>query len=151
MYDRSKLKASDEYMTPDWLFKALDDRFNFTVDAACTRKNDKVRSVIHQEDGSVFSGFEDGLKESWSGHRVFCNPPYSQKKIWIQKAKEETDSKCPLVVMPLPCTMEVLRETKGYHYDILSKRVSFIDPKTGEPEKGNRTVTIIVYFWGELI
>lgn len=143
------MKQSDEYQTPDWLFEQLNDRFRFTIDAACTKENCKVRTWCHERDDDLFM-MKDGLTESWNKFRVFCNPPYSNKKEWINKAKYEVHNGCPVCVMILPCTMEVLREVKGYHYDILNKRVSFIDPITGKPAKGNNTGTVIIYFWGEI-
>lgn len=38
---KSKIK-SDEWQTPFWLFRQLNDRFVFSMDAACTEHNTKV-------------------------------------------------------------------------------------------------------------
>lgn len=134
--------SKDDLETPDYLFEQLDDRYNFSIDVACTMGNSKV---IHY--GMLY----DGLKDSWAGHRVFCNPPYKNKKEWIRKAIYEVEEgDCPLCIMILPCTMEVLRDTKDYHQEILSYRVSFIDPETKKPMKGNNAGTVIIHFWKKI-
>jgi len=137
-----KIIKSDLWETPQNLFNALNEKFNFEIDAACDFNNMKC--------GRGFDENSNGLIQDWHG-RTFCNPPYSQKKEWIKKAIYEVENNgCPLVVMILPCTMECIREIKHYKYDVLNKRVSFIVPETKKPTKGNRTGTIIVYFWSDI-
>lgn len=60
---------SDEWETPPELFKYLDSRFNFTIDAAAQDHNKKL---------DIFSN--DCFNTDFTGHRVFCNPPYSKAK-----------------------------------------------------------------------
>lgn len=143
-----KPNGCDEFETPDWLFNALNERFNFNFDAACNLDNCKVD--ISQFGTILTPLFRDGLTHSLSNKRVFCNPPYSQKFKWIEKAKTEVQNGCPVCVMILPCTMEVLREIKGFHYDVLPRRVNFIDPNTKKPSKGNNQGTVVVCFWSEI-
>lgn len=81
---------SDEWCTPDWLFRALDAEFGFDLDPAATTKNAKC--------ARFFTEAEDGLKQSWAGSRAFVNPPYSQCRAWVEKALGESAS----VVMLLP-------------------------------------------------
>jgi len=135
-------KGVDNMQTPDFLFKDLNKKFNFTVDGAAIKSNKKC-----------LKHFNDGLASSWSGHRVFCNPPFSQKEVWLKKAHDEVlEGNCPLCVMILPSNST---DTKGwhkyvfgkFHYEILEGRVSFIDPETGQPKKGNNSGTALVYFW----
>jgi site-specific DNA-methyltransferase (adenine-specific) len=47
---------------------------------------------------------EDGLKQSWEGEKVFCNPPYKRGEInkWIEKGYNEGKKENTLVVMLLP-------------------------------------------------
>jgi phage N-6-adenine-methyltransferase len=157
------MKKNDELQTPDWLYNQLNERFKFTIDVACTEENCKVferhfdnlcRKWITRP---AYFGSEMGLEpcdalvESWKGQRVFCNPPYSEKKKWIKKAIHEVENNgCPVCVMILPFTMEAVLEIGHYHYDLLKKRVSFIYPETGKPLKGNNCGTMIVYFWREI-
>ena len=164
MINGKKINKNDEWETPKELFDILNKKFVFTIDAACSINNCKVfekhydnlnRTWIKRP---AFLGSEmdldyvpNALIESWKNQRVFCNPPYSNKKQWIKKAIHEVENnKCPVVVMILPFTMEVFREIKNYKFDVLNKRVNFIDPETKKPTKGNTTGTVIVYFWGDI-
>lgn len=84
----------DERITPDWLWKQLHHEFAFTCDAAANARNAKL---------PVFFDLEtDGLQQSWEGHRVWCNPPYSDLTAWTAKASAEHGRGCELIVMLLP-------------------------------------------------
>lgn len=91
-------------------------------------------------------------KHRGGGERVFCNPPFSQKAAFIAKAYNEViNGQCAIVVMVLPSNCTDCRAFHQYiyrqfHYDILSGRVSFMDPVTGRAAKGNNSGTLIVYF-----
>lgn len=85
MYKKKLKTSKDNWEIPEWLFNLLDSRFNFTLDAAATRTNKKCIKFC-----------EDGLSESRGKNRVFCNPPFSQKNAFIEKAyKEITEGDCP--------------------------------------------------------
>lgn len=150
MYKKKLISSKDNWETPYWLFDQLNSRFNFTVDVAAIENNCKVFSCLNP----IF--YNDGLKESWKNERVFCNPPFSQKDLWIKKAYEETiNGECPLCIMILPSSVEnkVYHEyifNKNIYWEPLQGRVSFIDPRTKKPKLGNTHGTIIVYFWKKL-
>ena len=86
------------------------------------------------------------------GERVFCNPPFSRKAEFIEKAYNEVlFGDCPIVVMVLPSNCQDSRSfqqfiKKNFFYETLSGRVAFINPETGKPMKGNNSGTTIVYF-----
>ena len=50
---------SDEWTTPEWIFKQLDDEFGFNLDPCCT--HDSALCERH------YTKEEDGLKKSWGG------------------------------------------------------------------------------------
>ena len=135
-----KGKGNDEFETPDYIFKQLDNIFNFQIDLACTVLNRKCDI-----------SFTDSLTCDWLG-RCFCNPPFSKKAEFIKKAHEQVQNGyCPICVMILPLNSmdtKVWHEIiEGkYHYEVLKGRISFIDPKTKQPKKGNNSGTVIVYF-----
>lgn len=82
----------DSWGTPDDLFQAYHWEFDFTLDAAARAHNAKLPTFP-----------ADGLRESWAGHRVWCNPPYSNIRPWVEKAaRREAD----LVAMLLPVRMD---------------------------------------------
>jgi phage N-6-adenine-methyltransferase len=80
----SKRGASDEVddrgTTPE-MFAALHERFRFTLDVAASPHNAKCKRYFTRQD--------DGLAQSWSGERVWCNPPYSDIGAWVAKAWNE--------------------------------------------------------------
>ena len=89
-----------EWETPQELFDSLDAEFHFDLDPCCTHENAKCE--LH------YTKAEDGLKQDWTGHRVYCNPPYGRQiKKWVEKAAK---SKC-LTVMLIPARTD----TKWFH------------------------------------
>ena len=86
----------DNLGTDPALFAKLEERFGFTLDACATDANAKCSRYFTIE--------QDGLTQSWSGERVWCNPPYSEIGTWVQKAWAEHDQDVSpeLVVMLLP-------------------------------------------------
>lgn len=74
---RSGDRSKDEWLTPLWLYDLLNQEFAFDVDAAATQDNTLCNFW-----------WDDGLGARWWGN-IFCNPPYSQMKRWVEKAYEE--------------------------------------------------------------
>jgi site-specific DNA-methyltransferase (adenine-specific) len=111
---RDVMFSSDsmEWETPQWLFDELDKEFHFDLDPCSTHENAKCKLHYTKE--------EDGLLQDWTGHRVFCNPPYGREiGKWVKKAYE---SKC-LTVMLIPARTD----TKWFHqyiYIYMLKSVS---------------------------
>lgn len=139
---KQKIKK-DDWKTPDWLFKKLNNRFVFTVDAASTEENKKT-----------YTRMLDGLVCSWRDQRVFCNPPFSTKSQWMKKAHDEVlNGGCHLCVMLLPNCIDTIAFNEYVHgkfyWEHLPHRVSFLDDN-GTPIKGNPSGTIIVYFWKKI-
>lgn len=88
-------KKTAEWETPQELFDGLNVLFHFTLDAAATPENAKCRKFFTAED--------DGLSKSWSGEKVWCNPPYGRQiGAWVKKAYEESRNPGTTVVMLLP-------------------------------------------------
>lgn len=100
-------KLSDTWQTPDWLFKELDEEFNFDIDLCATRENSKCYAYgtdyLHDEfmtkknDLCAFSGYKLGV--DWAKDSTcFMNPPYSNPKPFIEKAWEDSKH-CKLVCL----------------------------------------------------
>ena len=79
-------------LTPPEFFAPLHERFRFTVDACAEDYNAVLPRYWTPED--------DGLRKSWTGERVWCNPPYDDIVPWLRKAWGA--KKADLIVMLLP-------------------------------------------------
>lgn len=86
--------------------------FHFDLDVCATPENAKCERF--------FTKAEDGLKQSWGGGTVYCNPPYGREIAkWVKKASEED----ALTVMLIPARTD----TRWFHDYIYGKHeVRFI-------------------------
>lgn len=119
----------DERITPQDLFDSLDREFRFTLDADANAKNAKCPTF--------FDLASNGLWQSWCGHRVWCNPPYSSIGEWVEKALLATETGCEVVVLLLPANrteqgwwqrhVEALRDRPRGRVEtrFLAKRLNF--------------------------
>lgn len=82
-------RSKQDYGTPFPLYRKLNEEFDFTLDP-CTTEDNPLKTP------KFYTIKENGLVQSWENERVFCNPPYSQIKKWVQKAYY---SKAELVVL----------------------------------------------------
>ena len=106
---------SDDWTTPDDFYKMIDKQFHFTLDPCATKQSSKCKTFFTIED--------DGLKQDWKGHVVFCNPPYSNNKEWIKKCYEESQKPNTKVVLLCP----VRTDTKYFHnYCMKASELHFI-------------------------
>lgn len=103
----------DDRALPPQEFAALHDRFRFTIDAAAAIHNRKLPRF--------FSEQNCGLKAPWGAERVYCNPPYSHIRPWIEKAWRETSAE--LIVLLLPAN----RTEQGWWQDLIEPRRDRLD------------------------
>ena len=121
--------ATPEWATPQWLFDALNARFQFDMDVCATPENAKCASYLTKED--------DGLTLSWTGWRVWMNPPYGREIAWwVEKARREAEMGC-LVVGLLPARIDARwwQEHVQGHADVrfIAGRLKFGDAKSAAP------------------
>ena len=89
------MSESNEWATPQHFFDKLDKEYQFTLDPCATDENAKCKNYFTIED--------DGLKQDWGGHVVFCNPPYGREiKHWVEKSYKESLKPDTKVVMLIP-------------------------------------------------
>jgi site-specific DNA-methyltransferase (adenine-specific) len=75
---------TDDWPTPQAFFDQLNREFKFTLDPCASAENAKCRWFFTRED--------DGLKQNWRSHRVFCNPPYGKTmRDWARKCFEASE------------------------------------------------------------
>ncbi|HUW47255.1 MAG TPA: DNA N-6-adenine-methyltransferase [Patescibacteria group bacterium] len=108
---------SDLWSTPQEFYDKLNDEFHFTLDPCSTHENHKCEKYYTMED--------DGLAQSWEGETVFVNPPYSETKLWLKKAFDETryNNKVTTVAMLIPSRTD----TKYFHeYCMKADEIRFV-------------------------
>ena len=97
-------EAVDDRATVPEIFEGFHSRFGFTIDAAASPHNAKLPRYWTRQD--------NGLSKSWAGERVWCNPPYSAIRPWVEKAsRREAD----LTVLLLPAN----RTEQGWWQDLI--------------------------------
>jgi site-specific DNA-methyltransferase (adenine-specific) len=94
--------ASEHWSTPKDLYASLDAEFHFDYDPC----------PLHSE--------VDGLKNSWEGKRVFCNPPYGHK----ERAFLEHGLEADVAVFLIPARTDTIR----FHEIIMphAKEIRFV-------------------------
>lgn len=97
-----------------------------------------------------FTEKENGLIQEWFGS-VFCNPPYSDLRVWLAKCAEyHTKTGGDVIALVF-----VRSETKAFQENVksatginlINKRIKFLTA-TGE-EKGNGNAPSCLIAWGE--
>lgn len=96
------VKTDDRAIHPDD-FAIWNERFRFTIDAAASTENARLPRFWTAE--------QDALVQSWAGERIWCNPPYSDIRPWVEKAWQERNTE--LIVMLLPAN----RTEQGWWQD----------------------------------
>lgn len=123
-------KVDDRATHPDD-FAVWNRRFGFTLDVAAAAHNTKCKRYFTAED--------DGLIQSWASSRVWCNPPYSDIRPWMEKAWLEWETGAlDLIVMLLPANrteqgwwqdwVEPYRYRPDFDVEFLRGRLRFIQP-----------------------
>jgi phage N-6-adenine-methyltransferase len=107
--------ATDEWPTPQAFFDKLNRRHRFTLDPCATSDNAKCPLYFTRE--------QDGLKQDWGTHRVFCNPPYGRTmRAWARKCFESSQRGALVVLLVTART-----DTRWFHDWVRGKaEVEFI-------------------------
>jgi len=122
---------TDQWATPQDFFNNLNAEFKFTLDPCADEYNHKCDTYFTKE--------QDGLKQDWGGHTVFCNPPYGNKEtgLWTKKCYEESLKPNTTVVLLIPARTD----RASFHDYIYGKaeirfirgRLKFGDGKNSAP------------------
>lgn len=141
---RGAVDKVDDRRTPRDLFDALNEEFAFTLDAAASKENKLC--------DAYYSKRVSGLENSWYAFNVWCNPPYSDLRPWVEKATEEMRQyPARVIVMLLPANrteqgwwqdlIEPYRRDRGGTLEVrfLRGRLRFDTPDTAyDDPRGNR-------------
>jgi len=117
-----KLKPNDCLQTPPWVYESLG-----VIDLdPCAGEN----TVIGIDNFAIEYNL-DGLALPWHGF-TYCNPPFSQKEIWIERAFEHYNGILLLPERGSAPWFGPLAERCG-HYFVMGQKINFI----GGPSSNN--------------
>jgi len=127
------MKKNDTLQTPEYLFKSLGP---FDLDP-CAGEHTNIAIKNYW----IGRG-ENGLQKKWVGF-VWCNPPFSEKKIWIEKMLRHNNG---ILILPergsAPWFGPLAMATKKYF--VMGKKVDFI----GGPSSNN--LGSVLFPFGEI-
>lgn len=118
------------WRTPETVYRALDEEFGFTLDP-CTPES-----------------LWDGCAIAWTGHRVFCNPPYCDINRWLEKSDE-----AELAVYLLPARTGTQwwadHALRAAEIRFIRGRLRFGGASRGSPEWSAPEWSVILVFRGD--
>lgn len=117
------MKALDTLQTPNYLIEALG---LFDLDP-CAGENTKIGSV----NWWIGRG-ENGLQNDWGQLFAYCNPPFSEKEIWIEKMLTHNNGILILPERGSAPWFGPLAERLGCYF-VMGKKINFI----GGPSSNN--------------
>lgn len=123
-------KNSDEWSTPQDYFNGLNEIYHFDLDPCCTHENKKCPRY--------FTAEVDGLAQSWQGHKVFVNPPYSKIGAWVKKCSDERIG-ANIIALLIPARTdtryfhEYIYKMPGVTIDFIKGRLKFGGNKNAAP------------------
>lgn len=109
------MKENDILQTPEYLIDALAP---FDLDP-CAGENTKIGTT-----NWWIGRNENGLLNTWEGF-VYCNPPFSQKELWIKKMIEHKNGILILPERGSAPWFGGLAETCGAYF-VMGKKINFL-------------------------
>lgn len=100
---RIRSESFQQWRTPQVIFDELNREFDFDLDACADADNALC--------GSYFTAEQDAIRRFWDvageATSVFCNPPYSDPNLFLQKAYHEVyeAARVKSVVLLLPASV----------------------------------------------
>lgn len=131
-------ELKDLWGTPDHIYNPLNEKFHFTLDPCATKETAKCKFFYTPED--------DGLKQSWNGAIIFCNPPYSRGNIdlWVKKCFDNRKHQTVVALLPVSTSADWFQNyILGHTIYWVDKRIQFVGATTKAPFS-----SMIVHFNG---
>jgi hypothetical protein len=127
-------KGNDGYLTPDSFLGVLSKMGAIELDPA----GSEAESFIWPSREYRLDRGEDGLALSWKvklGSIVFCNPPYSETRKWIEKADVEHAQHLSEIFLLVAARTETIamQASKARFVCFWKGRITFVDPATKKP------------------
>ena len=127
----------DEWYTPPEIVRAMTAAgLHYSLDPCCPGIG--LTPVLADRYLSLIAG-DDGLAADWSGESVYCNPPYSSLRLWLNKCAAEAERGARVVALvPARPDTRAWRDNvaRRAHVVFLPGRVRFLAPD-GLPRPGS--------------
>lgn len=146
--------SNDLWATPPEVFEALDKEFCFGFDVCAEYETAKCSDYWTIEDDALSKDWAEDAKSRIPGAglieigTIWCNPPYSNIKPWVEKAIE-AQLNGRMTVMLVMCDPSVKWFSLAQQYAsetrfVTDGRLAFL--KNGVPQKGNNKGLVIFVF-----
>lgn len=134
------MNTRQDWRTLPIIYDLLNEKFGpFTLDAAAS---DEWHVC-----GEYFTEETDGLKSSWGAHNVFCNPPFSIAKDFVDKALAHLEAGHSTTILTLASY-----SSKAFHRAweksvvyIPNKRIEYWHPDETNQKLGNFTRDSVLF------
>ena len=110
--------TSDDYYTPKWVFDTLG--LHFDLDVASPPHSTNVPCDRY------FTQADDGLAQDWYG-RVWCNPPFSKPRPWVERWLEHSNGVALLPISRAARWIDNLWTSPAKVY-VINRNVKFHKP-----------------------
>ena len=118
-----------DWQTPPEVFVPLNNRHQFTVDAAASKHNAMLPRYWTVDD--------DAITMEWVGERIWCNPPYGREQIpFIRKAFERSADVSVLLIPSRTDTKiwhECILHGNADKVDFIKGRIKFVGAQNHAP------------------
>lgn len=126
-------KRDDDVSTPEDLLVALREEFGSVLFDPCPLRDANATDETNYTDGLSLS-WADGVKEC-GAQWVFCNPPYSKTKKWVEKAVLENTQNGVQTIMLIPA-----RTQRRYWFELVYPNATEIRFIQGGLKFGSYTI-----------
>lgn len=134
--------SSNEFETPQHIFDYLNEEFDFQWDLACRKSNTKCINGLFVEEVNSLEEDWYKLSDGW----LWCNPPYSPLRPWIEKAQQEFLKGAKIVMLVPPFLgSQYYSNVIPSEIRMIKGRIKFIGAD-GIPMKANTNDSCLLIF-----
>ncbi|WRQ11935.1 N-6-adenine-methyltransferase [Serratia phage vB_SlqS_ZDD2] len=148
-------EIKDLWMTPKEVFNYFADLFDIVADVATNGDNSLHPNFITEEEDATANAWRPFLEAKYpdldlGGKYVWCNPPFSNIKPFVERAIEAMKSDLGTVMLVPADTSTAWFALAGKECDTVRflsvGRIAFIRADTGKPTNGNNKGTAFFIF-----
>ena len=130
---------TDIWNTPQYILDKLGGPDYFDLDPC------QSEIIITNTAKNYYTEKENGLQQKWFGN-VWCNPPYSTAKFWLEKMAEHQNGIMLIFVRSdTRAWQNYVKTATGIN--LINKRIKFLDVNGNCKTNGNAPSSLIA--WGE--